>query len=171
MAEEAATPAAAEGSDAAAEAVLVDEVAERNRQLKAALMDDPEVLAETPAAVQDGGAAIEEPVTPPPAPAPEPPAALEKQKSAKRPLARQPSAADQRAAAADQRAAAAAERATERAAAAASAERLEAQKLERQIREQTAKLEALRERASDIGADQEEWAHPKEVNAALYLRH
>ena len=159
---EAETPMAAEGSEAATE------MAERNRQLKAALMDDPEVVAETPAAVQDGSAAVEEPVTPPPASAPQPPSALQKQKSAKRPLARQPSAADQRAAAAEQRAAAAAERATERAAAAATAERVEAQKLERQIREQTAKLEALRERASDIGADREEWAHPKEVSDALY---
>ena len=151
---EAETPMAAEGSEAATE------MAERNRQLKAALMDDPEVVAETPADVQDGSAAVEEPVTPP--------SALQKQKSAKRPLARQPSAADQRAAAAEQRAAAAAERATERAAAAATAERVEAQKLERQIREQTAKLEALRERASDIGADREEWAHPKEVSVAHY---
>ena len=50
---------AAEGSEAATE------MAERNRQLKAALMDDPEVVAETPAAVQDGSAAVEEPVTPP----------------------------------------------------------------------------------------------------------
>jgi hypothetical protein len=151
---EAETPMAAEGSEAATE------MAERNRQLKAALMDDPEVVAETPADVQDASAAVEEPVTPL--------SALQKQKSAKRPLARQPSAADQRAAAAEQRAAAAAERATERAAAAATAERVEAQKLERQIREQTAKLEALRERASDIGADREEWAHPKEVSVALY---
>ena len=89
---------AAEGSEAATE------MAERNRQLKAALMDDPEVVAETPADVQDGSAAVEEPVTPPPASAPQPPSALQKQKSAKRPLARQPSAADQRAAAAEQRA-------------------------------------------------------------------
>jgi hypothetical protein len=65
-------PAAAEGSDAAAEAGLVDQVAERNRQLKAALMDDqPEVVVETPRSVQDdyGIAAIEEAATTPPAPA------------------------------------------------------------------------------------------------------
>ena len=55
-----------------AEAEAAAEVAERNRQLKAALMDDPEVVAETPAAVQDGSAAVEEPVTPP--------SALQKQK-------------------------------------------------------------------------------------------
>ena len=155
-------PAAAEGSDAAAEAGLVDQVAERNRQLKAALMDDqPEVVVETPRSVQDdyGIAAIEEAATTPPAPASDPPAALQKQKSTKRPLARQ------------ERAAAAAERAAERATAAVTAEKLAAQKIERQIREQTAKLEALRERASDVGADQEQWAYPKEVNAALYLRH
>ena len=166
-------PAAAEGSDAAAEAGLVDQVAERNRQLKAALMDDqPEVVVETPRSVQDGYgiAAIEEAATTPPAPASDPPAALQKQKSTKRPLARQESAADQRAAAADQRAAAAAERAAERATAAVTAEKLAAQKIERQIREQTAKLEALRERASDVGADQEQWAYPKEVVAEARQR-
>jgi chromosome segregation ATPase len=161
-------PAAAERSDAAAEAGLVDQVAERNRQLKAALMDDqPEVVVETPGSVQDQDGIA---ATTSPAPASEPPAALQKQNSTKRPLARQESAADQRAAAADQRAAAAAERATERAAAAAAAEKQEAQKLERQIREQTAKLEALRERASDVGADQEEWAYPKEVVAEARKR-
>ena len=186
-------PAAAEGSDAAAEAGLVlsrpsatvdrpDQVsAERNRQLKAALMDDqPEVVVETPRSAQDdyGIAAIEEAAATPPAPASEPPAALQKQKSTKRPLDRQESAADQRAAAADQkaaaaadqRAAAAAERAAERATAAAAGEKLGAQKIERQIREQTAKLEALRERASDVGADQEEWAYPKEVVAEARKR-
>ena len=122
-------PAAAERSDAAAEAGLVDQVAERNRQLKAALMDDqPEVVVETPGSVQDQDGIA---ATTSPAPASEPPAALQKQNSTKRPLARQESAADQRAAAADQRAAAAAERATERAAAAAAAEKLEAQKQEK----------------------------------------
>ena len=154
-------PAAAEGSDAAAEAGLVDQVAERNRQLKAALMDDqPEVVVETPRSVQDdyGVAAIEEAATTPPAPASDPPAALQKQKSTKRPLARQ------------ERAAAAAERAAERATAAVTAEKLAAQKIERQIREQTAKLEALRERASDVGADQEQWAYPKEVVAEARQR-
>ena len=154
-------PAAAEGSDAAAEAGLVDQVAERNRQLKAALMDDqPEVVVETPRSVQDGYgiAAIEEAATTPPAPASDPPAALQKQKSTKRPLARQ------------ERAAAAAERAAERATAAVTAEKLAAQKIERQIREQTAKLEALRERASDVGADQEQWAYPKEVVAEARQR-
>ena len=150
-------PAAAERSDAAAEAGLVDQVAERNRQLKAALMDDqPEVVVETPGSVQDQDGIA---ATTSPAPASEPPAALQKQNSTKRPLARQESAADQRAAAADQRAAAA-----------AAAEKQEAQKLERQIREQTAKLEALRERASDVGADQEEWAYPKEVVAEARKR-
>ena len=165
-------PAAVEGSDAAADAG-VDQVAERNRQLKAALMDEPpEEVVETPRSVQDeyGVAAIDEAATTSAAAASEPPAALQKQKSTKRPLARQESAADQRAAVADQRAAAAAERAAERATAAAAAEKLEAQKLERQIREQTAKLDALRERASDVGADQEEWAYPKEVVAEARKR-
>ena len=46
-------PAAVEGSDAAADAG-VDQVAERNRQLKAALMDEPpEEVVETPRSVQD----------------------------------------------------------------------------------------------------------------------
>lgn len=175
-ADEVAPPAANAAVDLAAAEVQRTEC---NRQLKAAiLIEEPEPddsprsrgKAETPLPVVDdyGMSAIEEvavvaeatpPLTPPPAPPPltprpprpEAPAALQKGLGSGRLAQRLAMGRQETETAADQR-------------------DQKAQRLERLIGEQTAKLEALKERAALVGADRPEWSHPKEAVAEARRR-
>ena len=185
---EAAAPPAANADDSK----LVEQVAERNKQLKAALMSEPELapaLVDPPTPKAGGGvkstyltqedddeygvAAIAEPAAPPPRGSssrrladPEPPAPLQKQKTQPKrpPMLRQVCPLSPLLPHSPPPPPSPPLRHWQETAEA------KAHKLERALREASAKLEALKARAAEVGADTDEWRSPREVVAEARKR-